>query len=282
VGYGEAACAFVTGWGAARPGRISAYDLKTDDAAQRGPLQARYQETGIAGAETLATALRGAAVVFSTVTADQALLVARNAAPDLAAGALWLDCNSCAPETKRAAAEVIAAAGGRYVDVAVMAPVYPKLHLVPLLVSGPDALAGIAALQALGMRPQYAGETVGRASSIKMLRSVMIKGMEALTAECVLAARRAGVEEEVIASLEVSDPDMKWRKRGAYNLERMMVHGARRAAEMREVAKTVAALGLPEGMATATADWQAAVAETEAEPGAEDLFARADAILKRL
>ncbi len=177
---------------------------------------------------------------------------------------------------------MIGAAGGRYVDVAVMAPVYPKQHLVPLLVSGPEAQAGIAALTALGMRPKYMGEAVGRASSIKMLRSVMIKGMEALTAECVLAARRAGVEEEVISSLEASDPGVKWRERGAYNLERMMVHGARRAAEMHEVAKTVAALGLSDGMASATADWQARIAEIGADPGPDDLFERADRILSRL
>jgi 3-hydroxyisobutyrate dehydrogenase-like beta-hydroxyacid dehydrogenase len=282
VGYGEAGHAIVTGWGQARPARINAYDLKSGIADQRAALQARYAAAGVAGADSLVQALQGIPVVFSTVTADQALVAARQAAAALAPGALWLDCNSCAPDTKRAAAEVIGAAGGRYVDVAVMAPVYPKQHLVPLLVSGPEAQAGIAALTALGMRPKYMGEAVGRASSIKMLRSVMIKGMEALTAECVLAARRAGVEEEVIASLEASDPGVKWRERGAYNLERMMVHGARRAAEMHEVAKTVAALGLSDGMASATADWQARIAEIGADPGPEDLFERADRILSRL
>ena len=107
------------------------------------------------------------------------------------------------------------------------------------------------------MVPAVAGPRVGDASTIKMLRSVMVKGLEALTAECLLAARRAGVEGAVLASLQASDPGFDWTARSAYNLERMMVHGRRRAAEMREVAATLRELGLPDRMAAATADWQA-------------------------
>src|SRR5690606_20334542 len=107
----------------------------------------------------------------------------------------------CAPQTKQAAAKVIDGAGGRYVDVAVMAPVYPKRHLVPLLLAGPHAENAAETIKQLGMRPETTGTNIGDASSVKMLRSVMIKGFEALTAECFLAARRAGVEEAVLASL---------------------------------------------------------------------------------
>ncbi|MFZ3582858.1 DUF1932 domain-containing protein [Loktanella sp. DJP18] len=282
VGFGEAAMALVTGWEDRRPSRITTYDVKTDDAATRDALLSRYAEYAVAGSGDIAAALADAPVIFSMVTADKALEAARDAAPHVASGALWLDCNSCAPEIKRAAGQVIAAAGGRYVDVAVMAPVFPKLHHVPLLVSGPHAQVAMDVLTALDMRPAYAGTDIGRASTIKMLRSVMIKGIEALTAECLLAARRAGVEDEVIASLDASEPGADWRGRGAYNLDRMMVHGARRAAEMREAAATVAALGLTGRMATATAEWQDEIAATGAAAAGDDLAARADALLQRL
>lgn len=282
VGFGEAATAFVTGWADRRPARISVFDTKTDDQATRDVMLARYADQAVAGADGLAEALAVAPVIFSVVTADRALHAARSAAPFIAPDALWLDCNSCAPETKRAAAQVIAAAGGRYVDVAVMAPVHPQKNHVPLLVSGPHAQAAVAVLTALDMRPVVAGDTVGQASSIKMLRSVMIKGMEALTAECFLAARRAGVDDAVIASLEASDPGVDWRRRGSYNLERMMIHGTRRAAEMREAAATVAALGLSARMAAATADWQDQIAATGASAVADDLAERADAVLQKL
>ncbi|KMK68815.1 NAD(P)-dependent oxidoreductase [Puniceibacterium sp. IMCC21224] len=282
VGFGEAGTAFVSGWGQARPTSLRAYDAKTDMPETRAALVERYGKHGVDGLDTLAAALDGTEAVFCVVTADQAFSAAAAAAPLIAPGTLWFDCNSCAPGTKRRSAAVIDAAGGRYVDVAVMSPVYPKRHQVPLLIAGPHADAGEAVLSALDMKPKRAGNEVGRASSIKMLRSVMIKGMEALTAECFLAARRAGVEEEVIGSLEASDPDIKWRDRGAYNLERMMVHGTRRAAEMQEVAITVDELGLGGGMSAAAAAWQALIADLGAEPGEADLYARTDTILARL
>jgi 3-hydroxyisobutyrate dehydrogenase-like beta-hydroxyacid dehydrogenase len=110
----------------------------------------------------------------------------------------------------------------------------------------------------------------------------MVKGFEALTAECLLAARRAGVEGDVLASLQASDPGWNWQDRAAYNLERMMVHGARRAAEMKEVALTLCDLGLPNGMARATVDWQARLAALGLDGGPDDLADRADRILGRL
>ncbi|MCB1334087.1 MAG: NAD(P)-dependent oxidoreductase [Roseivivax sp.] len=282
IGFGEAGGAFAAGWGANRPAVIAAYDRKTDAPASRAVMEARYGQHGVTGAGTAAVAVAGAAAVFSTVTADQAPVAAREAAAGLAPGTLWFDCNSCAPDTKRAAAAVIDTTGGRYVDVAVMAPVHPKRHLVPLLVSGPHAEAGAAVLRALGMRPEVVPGSVGAASSIKMIRSVMIKGMEALMAECLLSARRAGVEEAVLASLEASDPDIRWRDRGTYALDRMMMHGGRRAAEMREVAKTVAALGLSDAMSAGSAHWQDTVARAGCTPGEPDLMQRLDRLLDAL
>ncbi len=282
VGFGEAGTAFASGWDTFRPAHLTAYDIKSDQPATRQSLRDRYAEHEIEGRDTLAEALDGASAVFCVVTADQACAAAEAAAPLLASGTFWFDCNSCSPGAKRRAAAAIEMSGGRYVDVAVMAPVQPKRHQVPLLVSGPHVSDAMAVLEALDMRPKPAGDEVGRASSIKMLRSVMVKGMEALTAECFLAARRAGVEEEVIGSLEASDPDVQWRRRGTYNLERMMIHGARRAAEMREVAITVDELGLGGRMAAATAEWEQLVADLGENPGEEDLYHRLDTLLKRI
>lgn len=279
VGFGEAGQAFAKGLQPADL-RIAAYDVKLDNTAGGGScLQAMSQ---LGTAPCALGDLGQSQVVICLVTADQALAAARAAAPHLAPAALWFDGNSCSPGTKQQAAAVIAAAGGRYVDLALMAPVHPLLHRTPMLASGPDAVAGVAALAALGMRVSVAGDRVGQASSIKMLRSVIIKGLEALTAESFLAARAAGVEDAVIASLQASDPGIDWARRGAYNLERMLVHGARRATEMQEVATTLRELGLPDRMAQATVAWQAELAALTLNPGPEDLAARADVILRAL
>ncbi|WP_226579781.1 NAD(P)-dependent oxidoreductase [Acuticoccus sediminis] len=282
VGFGEAANAVLAGWGLGGSGRVSAYDIKTDDAETAPRMRSHYTVAGVRGADTLQDALAGASLVFCLVTADRALAAAEAAAAVIEPGTLWLDGNSCAPQTKRAAAEAIDGAGGRYVDVAIMAPIFPMRHQTPMLLAGPFAEDAAAAMTAMDMRVDIAGETVGDASTIKMIRSVMIKGIEALTAECMLAAHRAGVADAVLQSLAGSDPGRNWPAKSAYNLERMMVHGARRAAEMREVAATLDGLGLPSRMAQATAEWHDQVARLGLPGGEADLDSRARRILDAL
>ncbi len=283
IGFGEAARALVKGLRSEGGGpSLRAFDIKTGAAETAAAMRAAYAAAGVAGAETVAEAVAGADIVFSTVTADQAGAAAAAVADAGLNGALFLDCNSCAPEVKRASAARIDAAGGRYVDVAVMAPVHPRLHRTPCLLSGDHAQAAQAAMTALNMDVTVADGPVGAASTRKMVRSIMIKGLEALTVECMLAARKAGIEEDILASLESSFPGFGWADRAPYMLERVMTHGIRRAAEMREVARTVEDLGLAAPMATATAARQqeiGALGLDAAAIGAGDLAALSDAII---
>lgn len=248
IGFGEAGAAFAPG--AAVPG--VAYDLRDDPA-----IRAAMADAGVARAESCADAVSGSTLIVSLVTADQALAAAQTAAAQPLDGALFCDMNSVAPDTKRAAAQAIAAAGGRYVDVAVMAPVHPRARAVPLLVSGPHAADAADALRRAGFSSiDIAGDAIGDASAVKMIRSVMVKGVEALSAECALAADAAGVLDRVVASLDASWPGADWGRRFDYNLDRMLVHGSRRAAEMDEVVKTLDALGTGSPMSRATAQRQ--------------------------
>jgi 3-hydroxyisobutyrate dehydrogenase-like beta-hydroxyacid dehydrogenase len=223
---------------------------------------------------SLAEAMAGAEIVLSLVTADQALVAAEAAAPLIGAGSLFCDMNSVAPGTKQSAAKVIEGAGGRYVDVAVMSPVLPTRRATPLLVSGPHAEAGRAALAELGFSAvRVVGADVGRASTIKMLRSVMYKGMEALTAECLVACERAGVTEEVLGSF-----GNDWSSGADYRLDRMMVHGLRRAAEMDEAAKTLEGLGVEPLLTRGTVARQAAIGGLRISPPPQTLKAKLEAL----
>jgi 3-hydroxyisobutyrate dehydrogenase-like beta-hydroxyacid dehydrogenase len=121
-----------------------------------------------------------------------------------------------------------------------------------MLIAGPHAQAAAPVLSGLEMQTTIAGDRVGAAAAIKMIRSVMIKGIEALSLECFLAAFRAGVLEQVADSLKNNYPALDWRKIAAYNLERMARHGERRAAEMEESAVTLRELGLDPLMVEAT------------------------------
>ncbi len=286
IGFGEAARAIGKGLQSEDGSLLlRAYDIKTDREMTAPSMRADYAAAGVAGAESAAEAVAGADIVFSTVTADQAGAAAETVAAAKLNGALFLDCNSCAPEVKRASAARIDAAGGRYVDVAVMAPVHPRLHRTPCLLSGDHAQDAGAAMRALGMDVQLAEGPVGAASTRKMVRSIMIKGLEALTVECMLAARKAGIEDDILASLESSFPGFGWAERAPYMLERVMTHGIRRAAEMREVARTVEDLGLAAPMAKATVMLQQEIGELgldAEEIGAADLAALTDAIMAGL
>jgi 3-hydroxyisobutyrate dehydrogenase-like beta-hydroxyacid dehydrogenase len=283
IGFGEAGCAIAEGWrDAALPIRIAAYDIKSDVPATADDMSARYARHDVDGAATLTDALGRASAVFSLVTADAAREAARAAAELIPAGTLYFDCNSCAPETKRGSAALIEKAGGRYVDAAIMSPIRPKRHEAPILLSGPHADAAWALTRRLGMQAEILPGEVGRASSVKMIRSIMVKGLEALTLECMLSAVKAGVDKEVIASLDASMPGWDWAARAAYNMERATTHGVRRAAEMREVAQTISDLGLPPRMAPATVAWQQDMGDLGLAGGSDDYQERARAILAAL
>jgi 3-hydroxyisobutyrate dehydrogenase-like beta-hydroxyacid dehydrogenase len=251
IGFGEAAAAFCT------TGQ-RAYDIKTDDPATRDAKLADYRASGVVGCESAATALAGASIVLSLVTADRALEAAMSYARHLRPDTLWIDMNSVAPGSKTAAADAIHAAGGRYADAAVMAPVDPARRDAPILLSGPHAEAARDALAEYGLANlRIVAGPIGAAAAIKMLRSVMVKGLEALTTECAMAAEAAGVRDEVFASLDASwRTEEHWPDRAVYNLERMLRHGGRRAAEMDEVVKMLEVLGVASAMSRATCESQ--------------------------
>jgi 3-hydroxyisobutyrate dehydrogenase-like beta-hydroxyacid dehydrogenase len=255
IGFGEAAQTFTgaPGWHAVS----RAFDIKTDDPALRTAKIADFDRHGVTPCETCADALSSTATVLSLVTADQTQRAAETAAKHLKTGTLFLDMNSVAPERKKAASEAITRAGGHYLDVAIMAPVQPKALAVPLLISGARADLAADRLAEIGFSDvRTVGDRIGQASTIKMVRSVMIKGIEALTAECLLAAGAAGVTDEVLASLGED-----WAERADYHLERMLVHGHRRAAEMEEVYATLTKLDIEPLLTGSAVQWQRRLGE---------------------
>jgi 3-hydroxyisobutyrate dehydrogenase-like beta-hydroxyacid dehydrogenase len=250
IGFGEAGQALASGLRDAGVQTMSAWDiLFPENEGER--LREAGEKIGVRLGTSAADAIEGADIVVSAVTAASSLEAARSAKSHLRRDQFYLDINSVSPGRKQETARHLDGTA-RYVDVAVMAPVYPARHQTPVLLAGPDAAAIEPVLTALDMRASIAGADIGAAAAIKMVRSVMIKGMEALTLECFLAATRAGVEDQIVASLSKSFPTLEWPKIVEYNLERMASHGTRRAAEMEEVADTLRELGIDPHMANAT------------------------------
>jgi 3-hydroxyisobutyrate dehydrogenase-like beta-hydroxyacid dehydrogenase len=240
---------------------VGAYDLKLDDDANSAPLREHAESHGVTLASTHAQLAARSDFIVSAVTASQAVPVAEACAPALRGGAFFLDFNSASPGAKQRAAQVVNAAGGRYVEGAVMTSVPPYRIKVPLLLGGPDAAALEPLVNALGFAAKVASDQLGVASATKMCRSVMIKGLEAMVIESFTTARHYGVEDAVITSLRETFPGIDWEKQAAYFFQRVIEHGRRRSEEVREVAQTVREAGLEPWSAAGTAERQAWVAD---------------------
>ena len=255
IGFGEAAQHISRGLKAAGAGPMQTYDIlfdKPGDAGER--LRKRAAEIGVACRASHAEAVKGSDIVLSAVTAASSNEAARAAASGMKAGQLYMDINSTSPAVKRLNAEAVAASGARFVEAAVMESVPPHGHKVPILLAGAAARELADLLRPLGMRVEPVGEKIGQASSIKMFRSVIIKGMEALMLESLYAASEMGVTERVLESLAGTYPGMDWPKAVDYLVGRTAQHGPRRVAEMREVARTLRDMGHESLMADATAN----------------------------
>jgi 3-hydroxyisobutyrate dehydrogenase-like beta-hydroxyacid dehydrogenase len=253
IGFGEAGPVFARAFLDAGVGRVSAYDILIDDPATASAQKNKTEALGVEAATNPAQAARDAALIVSTVTADQTVIAAESIAPSLCAAQLYLDLNSTSPGIKRQAAAVVEAVGASFVEGVAMDTVPVFGARVPILVCGPAADGLARELNALGLRLECVGPSFGQASSAKMLRSVLIKGFAALYAESMTAAAKLGLESRVIASLAVTFPGLDWEKEIAYYLGRSAIHAKRQAAEMRVSAETVRDLGVEPMMAAAAA-----------------------------
>ncbi len=250
IGFGEAGHAIASGLREAGLETMAAWDILFPK-PEGAKLKQAAEATSVRVAQSAADAVRGADLIISAVTAASSTEAARSVKSHLAGKPYFLDINSVSPGRKQNSAKELGDAA-RYVDVAIIAPIYPVRHQTPMLLAGPDAQAVAPMLSGLGMRVSVSGAEIGAAAAIKMVRSVMIKGIEALTLECFLAAARAGIVDDVAVSMKNNYPGLDWAKIVPYNLERMANHGERRAAEMEESAETLRELGVEPLMTAAT------------------------------
>lgn len=257
IGFGEVGLTLGVGLLAAGCS-VTAYDLLFSDPASKPSIA--LKSAAVVAAASAAAAVRDAGLVISAVTAASDIDAARSVAPHIRPGAFYLDVNSVSPGTKTACAGIIGTANGRYVEAAVMTPISPKGIGSPMLLGGPHAREFIERAGPLGFAGTPFSSEIGRASATKMCRSVIIKGVESLLCESLVAARHYGVEQAVLDSLSDLLPVGDWEKTASYMVSRALEHGVRRAEEMREAAHTVQEAGIEPIMASAAAqreEWAA-------------------------
>jgi 3-hydroxyisobutyrate dehydrogenase-like beta-hydroxyacid dehydrogenase len=281
IGFGEAGQAIASGLREDGIERIAAWDILFPQ-AEGAKLTAAGEAMGVRLANSAADAVAETDMVISAVTAASSLEAAELVAPHLKGNPYYLDINSVSPGRKQAT-ERLLDGKARYVDVAVIAPIHPKRHKTPLLIAGPYAQGVAPLLEEMAMKLKVVSGETGKAAAIKMIRSVMIKGLEALTLECFLAAERAGLVEEVAVSMQNNYPTLDFKQIADYNIERMASHGERRAAEMEESCVTLRELGIDPAMTEGTVKRQREMGRIgKAEAVRATLEAGHDAMLKAI
>jgi len=258
IGFGEAGFHLAKGLRAAGLTQLFAYDINTHSPDFGAKIQGRATESAVQLVATSADLARNSDVLLSLVTAPSAAEAAEQTAPFLEKRHLYVDLNSVSPALKEKIDRIISERAARFVEASIMAPVAPYGHLVPILLGGVHAPTLFVLLKPYGMSLEIVSDRVGSAAAVKMCRSIVIKGLEALLFECAIGASRYGADERVFASLDESLPGMDWARLTGYTMGRVLEHGERRAREMDEVAETLRAVGIEPIMSEAisrTQEW---------------------------
>jgi 3-hydroxyisobutyrate dehydrogenase-like beta-hydroxyacid dehydrogenase len=232
IGFGELAStlAAVLRSGGAKPPR--AFSRRWADGERSAAARARISSVGARAVETVAQAVRDADVVLSCVPGSAATSVAIEAADTLAPYALYVDLATATPEDKERASETVHAAGARYVDAAVLGGVAASGGAVPILAAGAGAASFRDLAEPIGLAVSAIDAPAGAAARVKLLRSVYMKGRDALVTEMMLGARRHGLEDAVAASIAGPGEEIPFAALAERVLCSLALHAERRADEL--------------------------------------------------
>jgi len=232
IGVGELACSLAAAMTATGAGDVRGYSRPRSDLTVARTQREQAAAAGIALCASLHEAVRDATVVIAAVPAGAALEVATAAAPLLAHDAIYVDTAPLAPADKLAAARTVAGGGGQFVDAAVLGTVATEGARVPLLCAGPGAQAWSELAVALGLDVTVLPGPPGQAARVKLLRSVYMKGRDALVMEMLLAARAHGIERTVVESIQGAGERVPFPQLADRIVCALAVHAGRRADEL--------------------------------------------------
>jgi hypothetical protein len=163
-----------------------------------------------------------------------------------------VDANAVAPATAREVAEVVRAAGGRFVDGGIVGPPPHETGTTRLYLSGADAGEAAELFAGSILDALVVSGEVGDASAVKMAYAAWTKGTAAMLLAIRELASYEGVESALLAEWDLSQPELRDRfERAARSAE---AKGWRWVGEMEEIAATFEAAGLPGGFHRAAAE----------------------------
>jgi len=273
VGFGDLGSRWASEL-AAQPGLLVRAYLPAEAASRRSGLaERRARFAGVKPQDRLEPVLAGAGMVIAAVPSAASPRAAAVCAPLMEQGTVYVDPSSSAPETKAQNAEVVSAAGALYVDAAVLGTATLSGLAVPLLAAGPGAPRFAEIAGRIGMDVVPAGLVPGDAARAKLIRSVYMKGRDALLVEMLEAAETAGVRRLVVESIARAPGEQVTFDRLVERvLPALSLHAERRADELCDAAEVLDLLGVAPGMTRAAAERlraMAAIEEVRRMAGAE-------------
>jgi 3-hydroxyisobutyrate dehydrogenase-like beta-hydroxyacid dehydrogenase len=252
IGFGEAAHAICMGLLETTRPEIHAYDVQWNDPVAGSLVKARAGQAGVVLEPGPADLFRVCNVVLCATSAKLALPIAKEMAGFFSSEVLYADLNSSAPSVKQEIAAIAAAKGALFVDAAVMEIVPPHRHRVQIAASGSGAREFTDLLNDLGMNISYISDEAGSSSTMKMLRSVFMKGLTSLLLETLVAANKTGITKPVMASITETLDGSGLQAVANLLLNRTAVAAERRVSEMKDAVATLTSLGLPAWSSEAT------------------------------
>lgn len=220
---------------------LYAYDaIATQDTPRAVKVREHAAENGVTLVGSLRELAEKGDYFFCFTSANAAVPLAQEMAGYLHKGQVYMDMNSTAPVTKEHMASFFETSEGDFVEAAVMSSVPANRTHVPICLGGSKAEETSAALNALGMNTKAVGEKYGKASAMKMLKSVLSKGMIALITETVFCTEHYDITDYVLESVrKVMLEEMDYKTFCHYNVASAAIHNARFCQEMEQVLETM-------------------------------------------
>lgn len=252
VGYGEVGSGL--GLGLRREGleRVVAYDIAAFDGTFSDLIQRRAREAVVELVRSPQELAKNVDAIVVAVPGSECVAAAEAIAPYLEARHSYIDIGSATPSVKRRVGEALASSGAPVGDGGIMGSPLQDGHRVAIAASGAAAENFAATMVPWGMSIEVVSSVLGAGSGIKILRSVVMKGMEALFVECALGASRHGIEDEVFTSIAKFMDARPFMETVKFLIRTDVIHAARRAEEAAMSAEALEEVGIEPIMTRST------------------------------
>jgi 3-hydroxyisobutyrate dehydrogenase-like beta-hydroxyacid dehydrogenase len=222
--------------------RVLSYDCLLDS-QETASLMRKKMEDDRSEACSLDELLKTSDYILSAVTPQSCVEVADRVSGLLNAHQVFADLTSTSPAVQRIIAASVAKRGASFVEGVILGAVNSCASPV-ILLGGPAAQNAAVIFQQYGLAARFFSPEIGRASAFKMLRSIFSKGMEAVLLQTLVAARRAGLLDEIWDEIQLTLSKGKLEDTLQTWIRSHPRSAQRRCHEMREVSQFLEEIGI--------------------------------------